>query len=214
MQRRHLPAVPKTTAVIPGASVNIVLKADQPTGRTVCGVVRDVLTRGDHPRGIKVRLADGRVGRVQSMASAAADDRETHNAGLMSGRDGDGDGGSGSRGGVGFHEAEGRGSRGGLLARGGGRGERGGGGGAREHEEDGPSQQIGLDAYVKEARPKRKTKKTQASAELSVAAAAAAAAEEGRGDPSSPSETLSCPVCNEFKGDEAAISHHVATHFD
>lgn len=27
----------------------------------------DVLTAGDHPRGIKVRLADGRVGRVQAM---------------------------------------------------------------------------------------------------------------------------------------------------
>lgn len=56
--------------VTPGASVSIVLKADQPTGREVQGTVQDILTRGDHPRGIKVRLKDGRVGRVQRMAGA------------------------------------------------------------------------------------------------------------------------------------------------
>lgn len=45
----------------------IVLKEDQPTGRETRGVVRDVLTRGNHPRGIKVRLGDGQVGRVQRL---------------------------------------------------------------------------------------------------------------------------------------------------
>ncbi|KAK1991378.1 hypothetical protein LX36DRAFT_349221 [Colletotrichum falcatum] len=60
--------VPTVATVVRGASVNIVLKADQPTGRTVSGTVQDVLTRGNHPRGIKVRLTDGRVGRVQSHA--------------------------------------------------------------------------------------------------------------------------------------------------
>jgi len=39
------------------------------TGREVQGVVADVLTNGNHPRGIKVRLVDGRVGRVQRMAT-------------------------------------------------------------------------------------------------------------------------------------------------
>lgn len=63
-----MPRVPTTKDVIPGASVNIVLKADQRTGRTVAGVVANLLTRGNHPRGIKVRLTDGHVGRVQSMA--------------------------------------------------------------------------------------------------------------------------------------------------
>ncbi|OLN97350.1 Uncharacterized protein YwbE [Colletotrichum chlorophyti] len=62
--------VPTTVTVIRGASVNIVLKKDQPTGRTVAGTVQDVLTRGNHPRGIKVRLTDGRIGRVQSHAGA------------------------------------------------------------------------------------------------------------------------------------------------
>ncbi|KAL2161082.1 hypothetical protein VTH06DRAFT_8795 [Thermothelomyces fergusii] len=64
--------VPTTREVVPGALVNIVLKADQRTGRTVQGAVAQLLTRGNHPRGIKVRLADGRVGRVQSMARDAA----------------------------------------------------------------------------------------------------------------------------------------------
>lgn len=64
--------VPTTQQVKPGASVSIVLKADQATGREVQGVVQDLLTRGDHPRGIKVRLQDGRIGRVQRMANSSA----------------------------------------------------------------------------------------------------------------------------------------------
>ncbi|KAM3415426.1 hypothetical protein BST61_g8950 [Cercospora zeina] len=60
--------VPSTRQVVAGATVSIVQKADQPTGREVQGIVQDVLTCGDHPRGIKVRLADGRVGRVQRMS--------------------------------------------------------------------------------------------------------------------------------------------------
>lgn len=63
--------VPTIQEVVPGAAVSIVLKADQPTGREVQGVVQDLLTRGNHPRGIKVRLQDGRVGRVQRMAASA-----------------------------------------------------------------------------------------------------------------------------------------------
>lgn len=63
--------VPTVRQVVPGATVSIILKADQPTGREVQGVVQDLLTRGDHPRGIKVRLQDGRVGRVQRMSTAS-----------------------------------------------------------------------------------------------------------------------------------------------
>ena len=70
-RRSDLPSVPSKSQVIPGAGVSIVLKADQPTGREVQGTVQDVLTSGDHPRGIKVRMTDGRVGRVQRMASVA-----------------------------------------------------------------------------------------------------------------------------------------------
>ena len=64
-------SVPTIQQVIPGASVSIVLKADQPTGREIQGVVKDLLTRGDHPRGIKVRLQDGRIGRVQRMVTGS-----------------------------------------------------------------------------------------------------------------------------------------------
>lgn len=59
--------VPGIDKVVIGSEVSIVLKQDQPTGREVQGVVQDLLTRGNHPRGIKVRLRDGKVGRVQRM---------------------------------------------------------------------------------------------------------------------------------------------------
>lgn len=50
----------------PGQRVAIVLKQDQRTGRETEGVVKDLLTRSSfHPHGIKVRLTDGRVGRVK-----------------------------------------------------------------------------------------------------------------------------------------------------
>lgn len=50
----------------PGMEVSIVLKQDQKTGRLTQGVVKDILTKSPtHPHGIKVRLEDGQVGRVQ-----------------------------------------------------------------------------------------------------------------------------------------------------
>jgi uncharacterized repeat protein (TIGR03833 family) len=52
--------------------VAIVLKQDQRTGRRTVGVVKDLLTNSaTHPRGIKVRLADGQVGRVQEVMESA-----------------------------------------------------------------------------------------------------------------------------------------------
>ena len=49
----------------PGLRVEVVLKADQRTGKKTVGVVKDILTNSaTHPHGIKVRLADGQVGRV------------------------------------------------------------------------------------------------------------------------------------------------------
>ncbi len=51
-----------------GLLVDIVLKADQPTGKLTRGIVQDILTSASyHPRGIKVRLTDGQVGRVQQI---------------------------------------------------------------------------------------------------------------------------------------------------
>jgi len=38
------------------------------TGKRTLGTVKDILTRSSyHPHGIKVRLEDGRVGRVQEI---------------------------------------------------------------------------------------------------------------------------------------------------
>jgi uncharacterized repeat protein (TIGR03833 family) len=56
----------------PGIEVEIVLKKDQRTGKLTRGVVKDVLTRSfNHPHGIKVRLADGQVGRVKTILAKA-----------------------------------------------------------------------------------------------------------------------------------------------
>ena len=52
----------------PGTKVAIVLKRDQRTGRETIGVVKDLLTNSPtHPHGIKVRLEDGQIGRVQEI---------------------------------------------------------------------------------------------------------------------------------------------------
>lgn len=52
--------------IISGITVDIVLKKDQRTGKLTRGVVKDILTNSSsHPHGIKVRLEDGQVGRVQ-----------------------------------------------------------------------------------------------------------------------------------------------------
>lgn len=52
----------------PGIEVSIVLKQDQRTGKLTRGIVKDILTKSPtHPHGIKVRLVDGQVGRVQKI---------------------------------------------------------------------------------------------------------------------------------------------------
>lgn len=52
--------------IYPGLMVAIVQKKDQPTGKITQGFVKDILTSAPmHPRGIKVRLDTGEVGRVQ-----------------------------------------------------------------------------------------------------------------------------------------------------
>ncbi|KAL2845688.1 hypothetical protein BJY01DRAFT_177579 [Aspergillus pseudoustus] len=164
--------VPTTNDVIPGASVNIVLKADQPTGRTVAGTVATLLTRGNHPRGIKVRLTDGRVGRVQSMESATTP------------------GGGGDEG---FSQTAtvptGRTSRRAAPA------------------QELPSQEIGLDAYI--TKPRRRGGK--GGNHGSGQQPSLGGDREER--PALPSEVVACPVCGDFEGDEAAVAHHVSSHF-
>ncbi|MGQ0516423.1 YwbE family protein, partial [Bacillus sp. D-CC] len=54
--------------IAPGLEVDIVLKQDQRTGKLTRGIVKDILTNSpSHPHGIKVRLQDGQVGRVQNI---------------------------------------------------------------------------------------------------------------------------------------------------
>lgn len=194
--------MPTIREVVPGAGVNIVLKADQPTGRTVQGVIGDVLTRGNHPRGIKVRLTDGRVGRVQSMSSSAA----ASTSGQPSGSTSFGRGTEEAS----VPEGYAAGSR--PF-----RGRRRDGGGDIRYSEDQdlPPQQIGLDAYVKEKKPKKRGRGTGNSSSNEAAFVeddppAGDSAVDSRAAP----ESATCPVCGEFEGDEAAVAHHVASHFD
>lgn len=54
--------------VVPGLTVEIVLKEDQRTGKRTRGIVKDILTKSPyHPHGIKVRLETGEVGRVKGI---------------------------------------------------------------------------------------------------------------------------------------------------
>ena len=54
--------------IFPGQEVAIILKKDQRTGTLTEGIVKDILTSSPkHHRGIKVRLEDGQIGRVQEI---------------------------------------------------------------------------------------------------------------------------------------------------
>ena len=61
-------SIPSRAQIKPGLRVRIVLKQDQPTGKLTEGIVKELLTSSStHPYGIKVRLMDGRVGRVKEV---------------------------------------------------------------------------------------------------------------------------------------------------
>jgi uncharacterized repeat protein (TIGR03833 family) len=52
----------------PGIKVNIILKKDQRSSTLTEGIVKDILTSAPkHSHGIKVRLEDGQIGRVQEI---------------------------------------------------------------------------------------------------------------------------------------------------
>lgn len=64
----------KRSEIRPGDIVDIVLKQDQGTGKLTRGVVKELLTGSQfHPHGIKVRLADGKVGRVKAIIGKKLD---------------------------------------------------------------------------------------------------------------------------------------------
>lgn len=57
-------------AIQPGIMVKVVQKQHQRTGELTEGVVKDILTKSPvHSRGIKVRLDNGIVGRVQAIVN-------------------------------------------------------------------------------------------------------------------------------------------------
>lgn len=50
----------------PGLRVAVICKQDQRSSKRTIGIVQAILTSSaSHPHGIKVRLTDGQVGRVQ-----------------------------------------------------------------------------------------------------------------------------------------------------
>jgi uncharacterized repeat protein (TIGR03833 family) len=65
-------------AITIGLTVDIVQKADQRTGKLTRGRVKEILTGSStHPHGIKVRLEDGRVGRVAVLVDMKKDSKKT-----------------------------------------------------------------------------------------------------------------------------------------
>ena len=89
-------------------------------------------------------------------------------------------------------------------------------------EEEVPSQQVGLDAYIKpdKRRGKRKGNATSGGSgrEDGIGEQAGYVGTVGGANtlPQSARQegTVRCPVCDDFEGDEAAVAHHVAGHFD
>jgi uncharacterized repeat protein (TIGR03833 family) len=68
MKTETHPQAGTRSGIRPGMRVFIIQKQDQPTGRLTEGIISEILTRSAvHPHGIKVRLVDGRVGRVQEI---------------------------------------------------------------------------------------------------------------------------------------------------
>ena len=59
------------SAVRIGLTVDVIRKDDQKSGKRTRGIVKQILTKSlSHPHGIKVRLADGTVGRVAAIIGA------------------------------------------------------------------------------------------------------------------------------------------------
>lgn len=54
-----------------GMIVDIIQKQDQRSGKKTRGIVGEILTNSSfHPHGIKVRLSDGKVGRIGTLISS------------------------------------------------------------------------------------------------------------------------------------------------
>ncbi|EPS37933.1 hypothetical protein H072_8359 [Dactylellina haptotyla CBS 200.50] len=196
--------VPRHAAITPNTPVSIILKQDQPTGRQVTGFVAELLTRGDHPRGVKVRLKDGRVGRVQKIIDASAVAHDS--GGGVGGFEGVG-GAEGDIEGVG-REFSPRGSRGGRRGRGRGGIPRERGYEIAPRDGDGVERNEGtydLTAFIKDG---RKGKRRGGASGLQQERSGSLGGLDGTSE-----VAVRCPVCGDFEGDERAVQHHVESHF-
>ncbi|RDL37664.1 uncharacterized protein BP5553_05097 [Venustampulla echinocandica] len=199
-----LKPVPSIQQVIVGSSVSMVLKVDQVTGREVQGVVAELLTRGNHPRGIKVRLQDGRVGRVQKMIS---EDQVKRTSAELSGldwneRSSDAHGGDQSTMATSTttstRETFSRRKYGDFRT---------------DEPDEPPSGNLSLADYVV-VKGKGKGQRSKTGANQNQVTDSQNQDEES-GDRADFKSTIStCPVCGEFEGDEVAVAHHVNGHFD
>ncbi|OAA71311.1 hypothetical protein ISF_01862 [Cordyceps fumosorosea ARSEF 2679] len=155
--------VPTIRQVVPGAGVFIILKEDQPTGRETRGVVDEVLTAGNHPRGIKVRLRDSQVGRVQRLDKTPSNGEDLPSSENDTG----------------------------LTTEGPAR--RGGGSTRFSHRYT----DVRNDDYL-EGPPERSL---------------ADFLPPGFGESTAPKQaaapTVTCPMCQDFEGDETAVTHHI-----
>ncbi|ORX63556.1 hypothetical protein K493DRAFT_316314 [Basidiobolus meristosporus CBS 931.73] len=187
----YLP-VPPISQIRPSTAVSIILKQDQRTGRQVTGYVGQILTRGDHPRGVKVRLQDGRVGRVQAIISPDLVKDPSFSATA-------GEGGSSQQiavdGGNGGARWANR--RSGMERR-----SKGGDRHAILELPAEPQREYDLSAFIKEKKGKSRGRKGDEIARDEVS--------ETRKE----ENILCCPVCGLFTGDERAVEWHVGTHFD
>lgn len=67
MIKKHV-VVPPRDVLKPGVAVWVAEKKNYKNGILTAGIIKDILTsKEDHPRGIKVRLDDGTIGRVQAL---------------------------------------------------------------------------------------------------------------------------------------------------
>jgi uncharacterized repeat protein (TIGR03833 family) len=186
--------VPRAHQVIPGAGVSIVLKVDQPTGNEVQGIIDQVLGRGDHPRGIKVRLVDGRVGRVQRMVNEAI--ARDASAGLSNlGRNGEP---------IAYNSVSTTAPTSSTS--------RNHFGDIREDPYDYANASenrspINLADYIKPAKNKKGKRKGNSTANNQTE-------EESTEIPTAAPALVVCPICNTFEGDEEAVAFHANTHFD
>jgi hypothetical protein len=73
-------------------------------------------------------------------------------------------------------------------------------------DEEVPAPVVRLDAYIKPAKQKKRR----------GGGAVVDATEQDSSGSAGPQQggTARCPVCDDFEGDEAAVAHHVAGHFD